>query len=203
MSKTKNALGANFIQHMDAFVIHRIFSVFRRVYIPGIGFPVLPVFAALTLPIILLPYVMSVYRQVNYDIFMNKGTVQDFNEYCSLKDYDDNLPSTLKFFKNNGEPLFETYFEHFISDLEIQIGNTPEDKEDVALLTINIKRNYGLEKGFHVTDYQYMFEDEEKGHHIQNKIFTISSFTNSFSIFGLVSGNAFWKNPLNKTPSRA
>ena len=128
-SKNKTSFSANFIQHIDAFIIHRIFSRLRDFYVPGLGIPILPIHDSLTLPIILLPITLAIYRDVNYDVFCNKGFQQDFKENYS------NL-----FFHNNNKSLLETYFEHFIDDLILQVGNTEDGKQAIEKLKDNLEK---------------------------------------------------------------
>ncbi len=127
--KQTTALTANFIQSMDAFIIHRLFSRLRDFYIPGIGFPLLTVFDSLTFPTIFYSVVLSIYQEINFDIFSNKGTLQDFRENYSNE-----------FFSDNGKSLLKTYFEHFILDLELQIGNSQDGKVAIYNLKNNLEQ---------------------------------------------------------------
>lgn len=78
-----------------------------------------------------MPAIMFVYRFVNYDVFCNKDALQDFNE---------NFTDSIKFFKDTDKSLLHTYFEHFIMDLEIQIGHTARGKLDIAKLKENLDK---------------------------------------------------------------
>lgn len=117
--KHTNSISANLIQNVDAFIIIRLFSLFRKFYLPGVGVPILPVYDSLSLPFSFYNEVMKLYRYVNYDIFCSGGNAQDILE---------NYPNS--FFKMKpGQSLIEVYFEHFLEDLKLQIGHFKEGQE--------------------------------------------------------------------------
>ncbi len=66
----------------------------------------MPVFDSISLPLCLFPYVITLYRDINYDIFCKTGLLQDSSE------------GIFNPFESSNLSLLESYIEHFITDLK-------------------------------------------------------------------------------------